>query len=313
MSEIGIKDLLEAGVHFGHQTRRWNPRMARFIHGEHSGIHVIDLLQTVDLLAQAQAFVSDIAQRGGTVLFVGTKRQAQDAVRESAEAARMPYVNQRWSPGLLTNFQTSSKRIKTLNDLERLEAEGQLELLPSQERITRRKELAKLQINLGGVKDLRRAPDAVFVVDVNSEKIAVEEASKLRIPVIALVDTNVNPDGVDFPVPGNDDSIRACAAIAHAIGDAAAGGAAAWWEAEEARRSREAAEKEQRQAEEAANREAEDARRLEAEEQSAAAASAQEAAQNAADESAAAAAAEQAAAAPAQAAPSTDAPAPAAE
>lgn len=278
MAEIGIKELLEAGVHFGHQTRRWNPRMARFIHGEHSGIHVIDLLQTVELLDAAQSFVSDIAQRGGNVLFVGTKRQAQDAVRDAAEAARMPYVNQRWSPGLLTNFQTSSKRIKTLNDLERLEAEGQLDLLPSQERITRRKELLKLQINLGGVKDLRRTPDAVFVIDVNSEKIAVEEATKLRIPVIALVDTNVNPDGVDYAVPGNDDSIRSCGLIAHAIGDAAAGGAAAWWEAEEARRTRETAEREQRQAEEAANREAEEARRLEAEEQSAAAAQGQEAA-----------------------------------
>ncbi|WP_210493063.1 30S ribosomal protein S2 [Patulibacter sp. SYSU D01012] len=278
MAEIGIKELLEAGVHFGHQTRRWNPRMARFIHGEHSGIHVIDLLQTVELLDAAQSFVSDIAQRGGNVLFVGTKRQAQDAVRDAAEAARMPYVNQRWSPGLLTNFQTSSKRIKTLNDLERLEAEGQLELLPSQERINRRKELLKLQINLGGVKDLRRTPDAVFVIDVNSEKIAVEEATKLRIPVIALVDTNVNPDGVDYAIPGNDDSIRSCGLIAHAIGDAAAGGAAAWWEAEEARRQRETAEREQRQAEEAANREAEEARRLEAEEQSAAAAQGQEAA-----------------------------------
>lgn len=301
MADIGIKDLLQAGVHFGHQTRRWNPRMARFIHGEHSGVHVIDLLQTVDLLASAQDFVSGIAQRGGTVLFVGTKRQAQDSVREAAEASRMPYVNQRWSPGLLTNFQTSSKRIKTLNDLERLEAEGQLELLPSQERIARRKELTKLQINLGGVKDLRRAPDAVFVIDVNSEKIAVEEARKLRIPVIALVDTNVDPDGVDFPVPGNDDSIRACATIAHAIGDAAAGGAHAWWEAEEARRAKEHADREHRQAIEAEQRQAEEARRLEAEEQSAAAAAGQEAEQQAADQAAAEAA-------PAEQAP-TDAPA----
>ncbi|MCK9248761.1 MAG: 30S ribosomal protein S2 [Solirubrobacteraceae bacterium] len=278
MADIGIKDLLEAGVHFGHQTRRWNPRMARFIHGEHAGVHVIDLLQTVDLLAAAQAFVADIAQRGGSVLFVGTKRQAQDAVKESAEAARMPYVNQRWSPGLLTNFQTSSKRIKTLNDLERLEADGQLDLLPSQERIMRRKELAKLQVNLGGVKEMRRAPDVVFVIDVNSEKIAVEEATKLHIPVVALADTNVNPDGVDFVVPGNDDSIRSCSLIAHAIGAAAATGAIAWYEAEEARRAREAAEREQRQAEEAQRREAEEARRLEAEEQSAAAAVDQEAA-----------------------------------
>lgn len=307
MAEVGIKELLQSGVHFGHQTRRWNPRMARFIHGEHSGVHVIDLLQTVELLANAQEFVSGIAQRGGTVLFVGTKRQAQDSIREAAEAARMPYVNQRWSPGLLTNFQTSSKRIKTLNDLERLEAEGQLDLLPSQERITRRKELAKLQINLGGVKDLRRAPDAVFVIDVNSEKIAVEEATKLRIPVIALVDTNVDPDGVDYPVPGNDDSIRSCGTISHAIGDAAAGGAAAWYEAEEARRTRESAEREQRQAVEAEQREAEEARRLEAEEQSAAAAAGQEAAQQAADQ----AAADQAAAAE-QAAPSTEPEAPAA-
>ncbi|MBF6620937.1 MAG: 30S ribosomal protein S2 [Patulibacter sp.] len=309
MAEIGIKDLLQAGVHFGHQTRRWNPRMARFIHGEHSGVHVIDLLQTVDLLATAQDFVSGIAQRGGTVLFVGTKRQAQDSVREAAESSRMPYVNQRWSPGLLTNFQTSSKRIKTLNDLERLEAEGQLELLPSQERIARRKELAKLQINLGGVKDLRRAPDAVFVIDVNSEKIAVEEARKLRIPVIALVDTNVDPDGVDYPVPGNDDSIRACGTIAHAIGDAAAGGAHAWWEAEEARRARENADREHRQAIEAEQREAEEARRLEAEEQSAAAAAGQEAQQQAADQAAAdKAAADAEAAAPAEQA-ATEAPA----
>jgi len=295
VAEIGIKDLLESGVHFGHQTRRWNPRMARFIHGEHAGLHVIDLLQTVELLQAAQAFVSDLAQRGGTVLFVGTKRQAQDAIRHAAESARMPYVNQRWSPGLLTNFQTSSKRIKTLNDLERLEAEGQLELLPSQERIARRKELAKLQINLGGVKDLRRTPDAVFVIDVNTEKIAVEEATKLRIPVVALSDTNVDPDPVDYVIPGNDDSIRACSLIAHAVGDAAASGALAWYEAEEARRAREAAEREQRQAEEAARREAEDARRLEAEEQSAAAAQGQEA-QAQAEQAAADAAAEAAAA-----------------
>ncbi|MDX8150259.1 30S ribosomal protein S2 [Patulibacter brassicae] len=291
VAEVGIKDLLESGVHFGHQTRRWNPRMARFIHGEHAGLHVIDLLQTVELLKAAQGFVSDLAQRGGTVLFVGTKRQSQDAIRHAAESARMPYVNQRWSPGLLTNFQTSSRRIKTLNDLEQLESQGQLELLPSQERIARRKELAKLQINLGGVKDLRRTPDAVFVIDVNTEKIAVEEARKLRIPVVALTDTNVDPDGVEYVIPGNDDSIRSCSLIAHAVGDAAASGALAWYEAEEARRAREAAEREQRAAEEAARREAEDARRLEAEEQSAAAAQGQEAQAQAE----AAAAAEQAA------------------
>ncbi len=295
VAEVGIKDLLESGVHFGHQTRRWNPRMARFIHGEHAGLHVIDLLQTVELLKAAQGFVSELAQRGGTVLFVGTKRQSQDAIRHAAESARMPYVNQRWSPGLLTNFQTSSRRIKTLNDLEQLESQGQLELLPSQERIARRKELAKLQINLGGVKDLRRTPDAVFVIDVNTEKIAVEEARKLRIPVVALTDTNVDPDGVEYVIPGNDDSIRSCSLIAHAVGDAAASGALAWYEAEEARRAREAAEREQRAAEEAARREAEDARRLEAEEQSAAAAQGQEAQAQAEAEAAEAAAAEQAA------------------
>ena len=295
VAEVGIKDLLESGVHFGHQTRRWNPRMARFIHGEHAGLHVIDLLQTVELLKAAQGFVSELAQRGGTVLFVGTKRQSQDAIRHAAESARMPYVNQRWSPGLLTNFQTSSRRIKTLNDLEQLESQGQLELLPSQERIARRKELAKLQINLGGVKDLRRTPDAVFVIDVNTEKIAVEEARKLRIPVVALTDTNVDPDGVEYVIPGNDDSIRSCSLIAHAVGDAAASGALAWYEAEETRRAREAAEREQRAAEEAARREAEDARRLEAEEQSAAAAQGQEAQAQAEAEAAEAAAAEQAA------------------
>ncbi len=224
LPDFSMRQLLEAGVHFGHQTHRWNPKMAPYIFGARNNIHIIDLSQTVPLLDQALKQVSDTVAKGGRVLFVGTKRQAQDSVREAAEASRMPYVNQRWSPGLLTNFQTSSKRIKTLNDLERLEAEGQLELLPSQERIARRKELTKLQINLGGVKDLRRAPDAVFVIDVNSEKIAVEEARKLRIPVIALVDTNVDPDGVDYPVPGNDDAIRSVALLTKIIADGVAEG-----------------------------------------------------------------------------------------
>lgn len=271
MSEIGVKDLLESGVHFGHQTRRWNPRMARFIHGERDGMHIIDLNKTEELLNEAQKFISDLSARGGVVLFVGTKRQAREAIREAADAARMPYVDQRWSPGLLTNFQTSSQRIRHLVETERLENEGQLELLPSQEKIKRRKELAKLQISLGGVKELRRAPDAIFVIDINAEKIAVEEANKLRLPVIALVDTNCDPDGVNYVIPGNDDSLRSCGLIAHAIGNAAATGALSWYEAEEARRAREEAERVAREASERAEREAEAERRKVAEEQSAAA------------------------------------------
>ncbi|HVW18761.1 MAG TPA: 30S ribosomal protein S2, partial [Solirubrobacteraceae bacterium] len=221
-TEVGIKELLEAGVHFGHQTRRWNPKMRRFIHGERSGIYIIDLLKTQALLEQARAFAGEVASRGGTVLFVGTKKQARDAIKEVAEAAGMPYVNHRWLGGLLTNFQTINQRIKRLHDLERYETEGQLALLPTRERMAAQADLEKLRANLGGVKNMQRPPQAVFVIDLKTEAIAVREAQRLRIPVIGLVDTNCDPDGIDFVVPGNDDAMRSCRVIAQAIGDVVA-------------------------------------------------------------------------------------------
>ena len=187
--------------------------MRRFIFGERDGIYIIDLEQTDELLQQAQKFAADIARRGGTVMFVGTKKQARDAIKETAEAAGMPYVNHRWLGGLLTNFQTISGRIKRLHDLERYETEGQLQLLPTRERMAAQADLAKLRANLGGVKNMQRQPDAVFVIDLKTEAIAVKEAQRLRIPIIGLVDTNCDPEGIDFVIPGNDDAIRSCAAI----------------------------------------------------------------------------------------------------
>jgi small subunit ribosomal protein S2 len=218
----GIKELLEAGVHFGHQTRRWSPKMRRFIFGERDGIYIIDLLTTQRLLDQALDFVGDVAQRGGTVLFVGTKKQASDAVQEVAEAAGMPYVNHRWLGGLMTNFQTISERIKRLHDLERYEDEGQLALLPTRERMAAEADLAKLRANLGGVKNMKGTPAAIFIIDLKTEAIAVREAQRLRIPIIGLVDTNCDPDGIDYVIPGNDDAIRSCTVIAKAIGDVVA-------------------------------------------------------------------------------------------
>ncbi|HLI59830.1 MAG TPA: 30S ribosomal protein S2, partial [Solirubrobacteraceae bacterium] len=203
MPEIGIKELLEAGVHFGHQTRRWNPKMRRFIFGERDGIYIIDLLQTEALLQEARAFADSVARRGGTVLFVGTKKQARDAIKDTATAAGMPYVNHRWLGGLLTNFQTISNRIKRLHDLERYEAEGQLQLLPTRERMAAQADMEKLRANLGGVKNMQRVPDAVFVIDLKTETIAVREAQRLRIPIIGLVDTNCDPEGIDYVIPGN--------------------------------------------------------------------------------------------------------------
>jgi len=271
VAQVGIKELLEAGVHFGHQTRRWNPKMRRFIFGERDGIYIIDLLQTEELLENARRFASDIALRGGTVLFVGTKKQARDAVKEFASAADMPYVNHRWLGGLLTNFQTISLRIKRLHDLERYEAEGQLQLLPTRERMAAQADLAKLRANLGGVKNMQRVPDAVFVIDLKTEVIAVREAQRLRIPIIGLVDTNCDPEGIDFVIPGNDDAIRSCAAIARAIGDVVAQGHGVFRAEEERarleRERQEAEERERREAEEQARREAEEQARHEAEEQ----------------------------------------------
>jgi small subunit ribosomal protein S2 len=260
--EIGIKELLEAGVHFGHQTRRWNPKMRRFIFGERDGIYIIDLLQTDALLEDARHFVDELARRGGTVLFVGTKKQARDAIRDTATAADMPYVNHRWLGGLLTNFQTISQRIRRLHDLERYEAEGQLQLLPTRERMSAQADLEKLRANLGGVKNMQRVPDAVFVIDLKTEAIAVREAQRLRIPIIGLVDTNCDPDGIDFVIPGNDDAIRSCAAITSAIGDVVAEGHDLFRAEEERARL----ERERQEAEERARREAEEQARREAEE-----------------------------------------------
>jgi small subunit ribosomal protein S2 len=265
MPDVGIRELLEAGVHFGHQTRRWNPKMRRFIYGERDGIYIIDLLKTERLLADARNFASSIAGRGGTVLFVGTKKQARDSVKESAEAAGMPYVNHRWLGGLLTNFQTISQRIKRLHDLERYEREGQLELLPTRERMAAQADLEKLRANLGGVKNMQRLPQAMFVVDLKTEVIAVREAQRLRIPIIGLVDTNCDPDGIDYVIPGNDDAIRSCALIARAIGDVVGEGSVQYRQAEEERIRREAEEQARREAEEQARREAEEQARREEE------------------------------------------------
>ena len=266
MADVGIAELLEAGVHFGHQTRRWNPKMRRFIHGERGGIYIIDLLKTQALLAQAQEFASALAHRGGTVLFVGTKKQARDTVKEVAEAADMPYVNHRWLGGLLTNFQTINQRIRRLHDLERYEAEGQLALLPTRERMAAQADLAKLRANLGGVKNMQRVPDAMFVIDLKTEEIAVKEARRLRIPIIGLVDTNCDPDGIEFVVPGNDDAIRSCALITQAIGQVVSEGHSIF-RAEEEKARKEAEEKAKAEAEARAKRDAEEQAKREAEEQ----------------------------------------------
>ncbi|HEY3970569.1 MAG TPA: 30S ribosomal protein S2 [Solirubrobacteraceae bacterium] len=296
MSQVGIADLLEAGVHFGHQTRRWNPKMRRFIHGERNGIYIIDLLKTATLLQQAQEVAAQIAHRGGTVLFVGTKKQARDAIKEVAEAADMPYVNHRWLGGLLTNFQTINQRIRRLHDLERYETEGQLALLPTRERMAAQADLAKLRANLGGVKNMQRTPNAIFVIDLNVEAIAVREAQRLHIPIIGLVDTNCDPDGIDYVIPGNDDAMRSCALIAKAIGDVVAQGHAVF-RAEEEKARAERAEQAKREAEERARREAEEQAKREAE--LAARAAEEQAAKEAAEKQAAAAAAQAAAAKPA--------------
>jgi small subunit ribosomal protein S2 len=303
VAQVGIKELLEAGVHFGHQTRRWNPKMRRFIFGERDGIYIIDLIQTDELLQQAQEFAAGIARRGGTVMFVGTKKQARDAIKETAESAGMPYVNHRWLGGLLTNFQTISGRIKRLHDLERYETEGQLQLLPTRERMAAQADLEKLRANLGGVKNMQRQPDAVFVIDLKTEAIAVKEAQRLRIPIIGLVDTNCDPEGIDYVIPGNDDAIRSCAAVTKAIGNVVAEAYGVFRAEEEKarleRERKEAEERARREAEDKARREAEEKARAEAEakaraEAEAAAAAAAEAAETAAAQEAAAAAAQEA-------------------
>jgi small subunit ribosomal protein S2 len=224
MSVVSMRELLEAGVHFGHQTRRWNPKMRRFIFTERGGIYIIDLQQTLQLLQEAHDFARNVAERGGAILFVGTKKQSQGAVETEAKRVGMPYVNHRWLGGLLTNWRTISDRIDRLHELRRLKDEGQLELLPAKERISMLNELEKLEENLGGVADMKRQPEAVFIVDLRKEQLAVREARRLGLPVVALVDTNCDPDEADFVIPGNDDAIRSCDLIVRAIADGIAAG-----------------------------------------------------------------------------------------
>jgi small subunit ribosomal protein S2 len=215
-----MKDLLEAGVHFGHQTKRWNPKMKPFIFGERSGIYIIDLGKTVKLFKEAEDFVRQLAAEGKTVLFVGTKRQAQDVIAEEAARSGMYYVNERWLGGLLTNFTTIQRSISRLRDLEAMATDGRYEVMPKKEIAKAEKEKRKLQKNLEGIRNMGRLPDALFVVDTRKEKIAVDEARKLKIPVIGVVDTNCDPDEVDFAIPGNDDALRSIKLLASRISDA---------------------------------------------------------------------------------------------
>jgi small subunit ribosomal protein S2 len=226
VSVVTMRELLEAGVHFGHQTRRWNPKMKRYIFGERGGIYIIDLQQTMQSLEEAATFARNLAERNGTVLFVGTKKQAQDSIEEESKRVGMPYVNHRWLGGLLTNWRTISDRIERLHELRRLREEGQLALLPPKERIAMEAELEKLDANLGGVADMRKQPDAMLVIDLRKEQLAVREARRLGLPIIALVDTNCDPDEADCVIPGNDDAIRSCSLVVRVIADAIEAGKA---------------------------------------------------------------------------------------
>ena len=220
MAVISMKQLLEAGVHFGHQTRRWNPKMAPYIFTERNGIHIIDLQKTVKKVNDAYAFARDIVADGGDILFVGTKKQAQSSVKEEAERSGMPYVNARWLGGMLTNFSTIRRRIGRLEQLRKMEADGTFEMLPKKEVIGLQGEIEKLEKFLGGIKDMKKIPAAMFIVDPRKERIAVAEAKKLNIPIIAIVDTNCDPDEIDAVIPGNDDAIRAVKLIAETIANA---------------------------------------------------------------------------------------------
>jgi small subunit ribosomal protein S2 len=217
---ITMRQMLEAGVHFGHQTRRWNPKMKRFIFGERNGIYIIDLEQTLTRVEAAYTFVRDMVAEGGTVLFVGTKKQAQDPVRSWAEKCGMPYVNERWLGGMLTNFETMSKRVGKMLEYERMKSSGEFDAMIKKEALLLDRELVKLQRNLGGLRSMNKLPTAIFVLDTKKEHIAVTEANKLGIPVVAVVDTNVDPDVVQYPIPGNDDAIRANSLLARVIADA---------------------------------------------------------------------------------------------
>ena len=220
MSVISMKQLLEAGVHFGHQTRRWNPKMKEYIFTERNGIYIIDLQKTVKKIDEAYYFIRDLAMEGGTVLFVGTKKQAQESIEQEAKRCEMFYVNQRWLGGMLTNFKTIQSRINKLRKIEKMEADGDFDLLPKKEVIQLKAEQEKLEKNLGGIKEMKKLPSAMFVVDPRKEHIAILEAKALGIPVVGIVDTNCDPDEADYPIPGNDDAIRAVKLIASKIADA---------------------------------------------------------------------------------------------
>ena len=220
MAVVTMKQLLESGVHFGHQTRRWNPKMRRFIFGERNGIYIIDLEKTVAGIERSYAFVREAVARGGSVLFVGTKKQAQEVVEEAAKSCGMPYVNQRWLGGMLTNFETMKKRLNRLRELDAMEKTGATDMLPKKEVLELRKEREKLEKNLGGIKDMTERPKAIWVVDTKKEAIAVNEARKLGLPVVAILDTNCDPDEVDYPIPGNDDAIRAVTLLTSLISSA---------------------------------------------------------------------------------------------
>ena len=220
MAVVTMRQMLEAGVHFGHQTRRWNPKMKQFIFGEKNGIHIINLDQTLERVETAYGFVRDLVANGGTVLFVGTKKQAQDPIRSYAEKCGMPYINERWLGGMLTNFETISKRVSKMQEYERMKVSGEFDAMPKKEALLLTRELEKLQKNLSGMANMSRRPDAVFVLDTMKEHIAVTEANKLKIPVVAVVDSNVDPDAVQFPIPGNDDAIRANDLLTRVIAEA---------------------------------------------------------------------------------------------
>ncbi len=254
---VTMKQLLEAGVHFGHQTRRWNPKMKRFIYGERAGIYIIDLQQTLARIEEAYTFVRDTVAGGGTLLFIGTKKQAQEPIARAATSCGMPYVNERWLGGMLTNFATIHSRVEKMHEYERMKAAGDFDAMPKKEALILSRELEKLQRNLGGITDMQRQPDAVFIIDTKKEHIAVTEANKLKIPIVAVVDTNCDPDLIDYVIPGNDDAIRSanlmCRVMAEAVKEgrfiASKRGAAAAAPAPAARSPEEQAAWEQRQAE----------------------------------------------------------------
>ena len=233
MAKISIQTLLDAGAHFGHQKRRWNPKMKPFIFGARGDIYILDLKQSLVGMDQAYTFVSNVAKNGGSVLFVGTKKQAQEAVADAANRCGMPYVNARWLGGMLTNFVTIRSRVTRMEELEAMEADGRMALLPKKEQILLRKELSKLQLNLNGIRNMKRVPDAIFVIDTNREEIAIREAHRLNIPVVGTLDTNCDPDDVEYGIPANDDAIRSVQLLADFIADAVVAGTGAPVSAEE--------------------------------------------------------------------------------